>query len=140
MAVREFPLPAGSVAVYYTDAEPHTERAAVLYSFSTCFEISQTGTGFGLPKPFRRRGPKIFCRARLRPGSYHREVSRVECAGTVTFSDLRRLLPSIFDVQYIRAYNRTVFINQNRTEIVRLLAQILDESEILALLATHCGE
>ena len=104
-----------------------------MVSFDGCFDMPCIGDGhIRLPGAFRVRGSKVFCSKKIaNPGNI---VHSVECTGGVTYADLRRHVPSIFDMQFINKTNSDWYLRENLGLIVDIASEVLDRDEVLSIL------
>lgn len=112
------------IAVYYTIGrhEAHMKTDAYI-------EFYFSGE---LPAAFQHRGTKLFCRHKLVDSAI--AVERIECSGGTKFSDLKRHVPGVFDIPYIKRANSYTFYAKNRDLIMHLAGKILDTEEVLHLM------
>lgn len=100
-----------------------------MISFGSCFDTNFAGK---LPSIFRRRDTKVFCSKRIADSL--NTVEKVECTGPVKYTDLKKFLPTVFDIQYISKINNMCFVKKNKGLIIRLASEVIGEEEALRIL------
>lgn len=105
------------------------DNRSELISFDRCFECNIPEI---LPKVFRNRDNRVFTKVKL--NKFENVVSRISCKGKVEFSDLKALLPTVFDFKKIKKLNEIVFIEQNREQLIELSKEIIGKEQVEKLL------
>lgn len=98
-------------------------------SFDKCFIINTPDI---LPKTFKIRDDRVYCRNKLR--KYSNVLSSIYCTGEVEFKDLQRFLPTVFDAREVRKINQREYIKENYKEIIRLSQDILGLEKVESIL------
>ncbi|KAI5147946.1 hypothetical protein ENBRE01_0006 [Enteropsectra breve] len=124
MARHEIKIKHGTIIIEATTPDIH------LLSFNTCFEIVSEIT---LPHPFIHRGRMVFCPITLlRPSSI---LESIACEGTIGFHDLKKYLPSLFDMAFIKSHNSMIIKEQSKARILALVEEVITGDEIEKLKA-----
>lgn len=100
----------------------YTTTDSEVMSFDTCFEINRYDI---LPRSFKTRNGRTFTKIKLK--QYKSVVDRIQCEGHVTFADLKRHMPTIFDPKIIRSLNSQSYLRENIDQIIVLGSAIIGE-------------
>lgn len=111
------------------------ENNSEYVSFDRCFIINTPDI---LPKSFKIRDDRVYCKAKLK--RYDNVLLRVECSGKVTFRNLQRFMPSVFDFKHIRKMNEKTFIKDNFVQILRLSGEVIGKEKAEQILKEKVGE
>lgn len=101
-------------------------------SFDRCFEIDRNDL---LPKSFRTRNGRTFTKTKLR--AYESIVHRVQCDGNVTFTNLKKHMPTLFDFKTIRSLNSMSYLRENMQQIVSLGSAIIGEEKTKTIIRSR---
>lgn len=93
-------------------------------SFDTCFEIN---THDALPRSFKTVNGRTFTRTKLE--RYESVVDRIWCEGNVTFADLKKHIPTIFNYEIIKSLNSQSYLKENIGQVIALGSAIIGEKK-----------
>lgn len=105
------------------------DNSSELVSFDKCFELNMPEV---LPKSFKVRDGRVFCKTKLtKPEN---TVTRITCKGKVTFSDLKALLSTVFDLKKIRRLNEMTFITVHKEQILEMGQEIIGKDQVESII------
>ncbi|AFN82794.1 hypothetical protein EROM_040250 [Encephalitozoon romaleae SJ-2008] len=107
-----------------------TGRGSIL-SCDSCVELI-TPVHINFPKEFILKENRIFCKIRIE-GCYRRlKIVKIErMSGSCNaYTVLKRLIPSVFDVKFIRKANLQSYLHSNRDLIMRSSLRILGRETV----------
>ncbi len=93
-------------------------------SFDDCFECNRSEL---LPKVFKTRDERTFSKIKL--NKYENKLIRISCKGIVEYSDLKALLPTVFDIKKIKGLNEKQFIKENRNQLIEMSKDIIGKEQ-----------
>ncbi len=93
-------------------------------SFENCFLTNIKK----LPSPFIIRNGRVFCSVKLQINTGI--VHSITYKGKFRFCDLKKMLPTIFDIKYIKKMNHKNFIQENILYIETILQGIINKEDI----------
>lgn len=100
-----------------------------LVSFDQCFEFNIPKI---LPKWFKLRDDRIFSKIKLE--RFDNTVVRITCKGQIEFSELKNILPTVFDIKKIKKLNEQNFVENNRTKLIEMTQGIIGKEKAESLL------
>jgi hypothetical protein len=100
-----------------------------LVSFDQCFEFNIPKI---LPKWFKLRDDRIFSKIKLE--RFDNTVVRITCKGQIKFSELKNILPTVFDIKKIKKLNEQNFVENNRTKLIEMTQGIIGKEKAESLL------
>lgn len=98
-------------------------------SFDQCFEFNQSKI---LPKIFKLRDNRVFSKIKLK--KFESTLIRITCKGKITFSELKRILPTIFDTKVIKRLNEYNFVESNKEQLIEMSKEIIGKEKAEGLM------
>ena len=109
-----------------------------MVSFDGCFDMiyirndSKYDSAIRLPKIFKTRGSKVFSTRKI--ADPKNIAHSIELIGKVEYTDLKRHIPSIFDIKFINKINSEKYLRENLDLLVEIASEIISREEVLSIL------